>query len=93
MAIVMAKRFLRAMAQPFPVDETGVSLWTIEDINEKQAQLAAAAEAELNGTGDAMDVDQQQQPTFPGAGRTMDMFDGLDDDAFANMPMPEAIAV
>jgi len=92
MAIVMAKRFLRAMAQPFPVDETGVSLWTIEDINEKQAQLAAAAEAELNGTGDAMDVDQQP-PTFPGAGRTMDMFDGLDDDAFANMPMPEAIAV
>ena len=91
MAVVMAKRFLRAMAQPFPVDETGVSLWTIEDINEKQAQLAAAAEAELNGTGDAMDVDPQ--PAFSGGGRTMDMFDGLDDEALANMPMPEPIAV
>lgn len=93
MAIVMSKRFLRAMAQPFPVDETGVSLWTVEDIEAKQAQVAAAAEAELNG----MNVDQPAggaaAPSFPGAGRTMDMYDGLDDEALADMIMPEPIAV
>ncbi|CAG8453984.1 8489_t:CDS:10 [Funneliformis caledonium] len=35
MALVIAKKFLRSMAQPFD-DQMGVSLWTVEDIDSKQ---------------------------------------------------------
>lgn len=40
----MTKRFLRSMAQPFEHDQTGVSLWTLEDVENRQAAVRAAAE-------------------------------------------------
>ncbi|RIA85174.1 hypothetical protein C1645_782436 [Glomus cerebriforme] len=39
MALVIAKKFLRSMAQPFD-DQRGVSLWTLEDIVAKQRGTA-----------------------------------------------------
>ncbi len=36
MALVIAKKFLRSMAQPFEHDQRGVSLWTVDDIISKQ---------------------------------------------------------
>ncbi|KAJ8656758.1 hypothetical protein O0I10_007605 [Lichtheimia ornata] len=41
MALVIAKKFLRSMAQPFEVNQTGVSLWTIKDIENRQKSAAA----------------------------------------------------
>jgi hypothetical protein len=35
MSLVIAKKFLRSMAQPYD-DQRGVSLWTLEDIIAKQ---------------------------------------------------------
>ncbi|KAG0181117.1 DNA-dependent ATPase of the nucleotide excision repair factor 4 complex [Apophysomyces sp. BC1034] len=43
MALVIAKKFLRTMAQPFESNQTGVSLWTLKDIEaRKQKKLPAS---------------------------------------------------
>jgi DNA excision repair protein ERCC-2 len=49
----MSKRFLRSMAQPFDQDQTGISLWTLEDIEERQRAQQDLANKD---TGN-MDVD------------------------------------
>jgi DNA excision repair protein ERCC-2 len=36
MALVIAKKFLRSMAQPFEHDQRGISLWTLDDVIAKQ---------------------------------------------------------
>jgi len=36
MAITLAKKFIRQISQPFDHTQTGISLWTLEDIEEKQ---------------------------------------------------------
>jgi DNA excision repair protein ERCC-2 len=63
----MSKRFLRAMAQPFDINQTGVSLWSVEDVEARQAQLAQATATE-------MQIDQQQQ-------EERSYFEGLEDSA------------
>ena len=47
-ALVMSKRFLRSMAQPFDQNQTGISLWSLEDIENKQAQVAAQFSKEMD---------------------------------------------
>jgi DNA excision repair protein ERCC-2 len=63
----MSKRFLRAMAQPFDMNQTGVSLWSLEDIEARQNQL-------LQATASDMQIDQQQQDE-------RSYFEGLEDAA------------
>ncbi|KAI8096768.1 uncharacterized protein BX664DRAFT_324780 [Halteromyces radiatus] len=41
MAIGIAKKFLRTMAQPIESNQTGVSLWTIKDIESRQKKITA----------------------------------------------------
>lgn len=36
MAISLAKKFIRQISQPFDHTQTGISLWTLEDIQDKQ---------------------------------------------------------
>jgi len=36
MAINLSKRFIRSISQPFDHSQTGISLWTLEDIEAKQ---------------------------------------------------------
>ena len=36
MATVLAKLFIRSISQPFDHTQTGVSLWTLEDIEKRQ---------------------------------------------------------
>jgi hypothetical protein len=36
MAITLAKKFIRQISQPFDHTQTGISLWALEDIEEKQ---------------------------------------------------------
>ncbi|CAJ0764262.1 20372_t:CDS:2, partial [Entrophospora sp. SA101] len=38
MALVIAKKFLRSMAQPFEHDKFGISLWSLKDLEAKQQQ-------------------------------------------------------
>nr|CAG8465117.1 15422_t:CDS:10 [Entrophospora candida] len=38
MALVIAKKFLRSMAQPFEHDKFGISLWSLKDLETKQQQ-------------------------------------------------------
>ena len=42
----MSKRFLRSMAQPYDQDQTGISLWSLDDIEEKQRQQAMSMEVD-----------------------------------------------
>ncbi|KAI8887472.1 DNA repair helicase [Backusella circina FSU 941] len=39
MALVIAKKFLRSMAQPYETSQTGVSLWTVKDIESKHKKI------------------------------------------------------
>lgn len=36
MAVVLSKLFIRSISQPFDHSQTGVSLWTLEDIEDRQ---------------------------------------------------------
>lgn len=56
--IVMSKRFLRSMAQPFEHDQTGVSLWTVEHIEARQQAVREAAEGGRTLTG----ADESRDP-------------------------------
>jgi DNA excision repair protein ERCC-2 len=64
-ALTFSKQFMREISQNLTEDQTGISLWTLEDIQkaqekQKDAALAAAeeAEAEMARREDAaMDVD------------------------------------
>lgn len=70
-ALVMAKRFLRSMAQPFDEDQAGLSLWALEDIEARQAK-------EREG------VPMDQQKGQPG---NDEIFEGLEDQAIVDAMM------
>jgi DNA excision repair protein ERCC-2 len=89
MAVVLAKKFIRQISQPFDHTQTGISLWTLEDIEERQRQDREEAEragAEMdrafgpqtNGTVDDADVDMDQH------------FD-IDDAVLAEVDWPEDV--
>lgn len=78
MAMVISKRFLRSMAQPFEISQDGISLWGLEDIKAKQAEQAAATQPD----GEPMDVDGAGQNGQVGPGPDEDdLFAGLSDQA------------
>lgn len=43
-AVSLAKKFIRQISQPFDHTQTGISLWTLEDIEERQRQDKDEAE-------------------------------------------------
>lgn len=43
MALVLSKLFMRSISQSQDADQTGISLWTIEDIEKAQAKQRALA--------------------------------------------------
>ena len=45
MALVLSKIFIRSISQNHDVNQTGVSLWTLEDVEKAQARQRAEAEA------------------------------------------------
>ena len=61
MAIVLSKLFMRTISQAHNENQTGISLWTVEDIEraqEKQRALALEQENLMRQTQDPhMDVD------------------------------------
>jgi DNA excision repair protein ERCC-2 len=60
MAIVLSKLFMRSISQTSHENQTGISLWTVEDIEKAQAkQKEAELElARLQNQGVAMDEDE-----------------------------------
>jgi DNA excision repair protein ERCC-2 len=77
MAMVISKRFLRSMAQPFEIGQDGISLWGLEDILKRQAQQRQ--------TDEAGRTDVQMAPRPPGGhdddddDDDADYFGGLED--------------
>jgi len=52
MAIGIARKFLRSMAQPFESNQVGVSLWSVKDIEKREKKLKAEQDAsETSGNG------------------------------------------
>lgn len=88
MAVVLAKKFIRNISQPFDHTQTGISLWTLDDIEERQrkdrleAERAGALAEEAfgpsaaNGDKEPDDVD-------------MDVHFDIDDAALAAVDMPD----
>lgn len=70
----MAKRFLRSMAQPFDIDQAGLSLWSEEDILIQQQK----EQDKLQPT-----EDDDKQPK-PGEDH---IFEGLEDQAMVDAMM------
>ena len=68
MAIVLSKLFMRQISQTHSEDQTGISLWTLADIEKAQAkqreidlelELAAAVGADRDiPSSNAMDIDE-----------------------------------
>jgi len=52
MAVGIARKFLRSMAQPFESNQLGVSLWSVKDIEKREKKLKAEQDAsETSGNG------------------------------------------
>lgn len=47
MAIHLSKLFIRSISQPFDHSQTGISLWTLEDIEERQKRDSEKVENEI----------------------------------------------
>ncbi|POW18753.1 hypothetical protein PSHT_05508 [Puccinia striiformis] len=80
MAMVISKRFLRSMAQPFEIGQDGISLWGIEDILKRQAQQRqadAGAITDVNMASPRGDGDDDDDE---------DYFGGLEDQV-GNFPL------
>lgn len=91
MAVVLAKKFIRQISQPFDHTQTGISLWTLEDIEERQrrdaeetekagAEIDAAFGPQTNGTARIDDADVD-----------MDRHFDIDDAVLASVDMPEDV--
>ncbi|KAL7419708.1 TFIIH/NER complex ATP-dependent 5'-3' DNA helicase subunit [Cryptotrichosporon argae] len=90
MAIVLAKKFIRQISQPFDHSQTGISLWTLDDIEARQAM----ERAELERAGDAVDAafgKSRSNPSMRNGAQdeAMDMDDHIDDAVLAAMDMPD----
>jgi DNA excision repair protein ERCC-2 len=73
MALTLSKLFMRTISQNPNENQTGVSLWTLEDIEKAQAkQKEQALLMEQQEQGDEMDID------YGDGGIDDDMLLGLD---------------
>jgi DNA excision repair protein ERCC-2 len=67
MALVLSKMFMRKISQNPNENQTGISLWTLEDVEKaqaKQREMAAAAAAAAAGGGDGderMEEDEEDE--------------------------------
>ncbi|KAH9951244.1 hypothetical protein B0H21DRAFT_718020 [Amylocystis lapponica] len=76
MALTLSKLFMRTISQNPNENQTGISLWTLEDIEKAQAkQKALALEAEQQQRDEPMDEDEDYYG------------DGLDDDVLAQIDL------
>jgi DNA excision repair protein ERCC-2 len=93
-AISLAKKFIRQISQPFDHNQTGVSLWTLEDIEAKQRRDKEEAERALGRVDPGVTVapiartGELDRPEAPDD-VDMDYDDGMDDAVLAALEIPE----
>lgn len=88
MAVSLAKKFIRQISQPFDHSQTGISLWTVEDIEEKQRKDQEEAERAIQQTGPVLPGPPTEMRN--GAAEDVDMEFGIED---AEMYESVAVAV
>ncbi len=101
MGIVLAKRFIRQISQPFDHTQTGVSLWTLEDIEKRQKddlEEKERAEKEIQGAfgtsfPSVIDGIGNGKDVNPAGMEDVDVEmefgdDGFDDDVLAGVDLP-----
>lgn len=85
MAIVLSKLFIRSISQPFDHTQTGISLWTLEDIENRQVKEKEEAKRLMQEADIDMIVDggksKESEPPEPIDEYDDDM-DGLEDEAW-----------
>lgn len=93
MAISLAKKFIRQISQPFDHTQTGISLWTLDDIEEKQRK--DLEEEKRRGVAEGyipLDLPAGDMRNGGGGDEEMEMEygydEGLDDDVLAGMEIP-----
>lgn len=74
MALVQSKLFMRTISQSHDTEQTGVSLWTKEDVEAHQAKLKAM--------GPAADVEMNEEDADEYEG-------GIPDDVLANVELDD----
>jgi DNA excision repair protein ERCC-2 len=85
MAIVLSKLFMRTISQTSTENQTGISLWTLEDVKkaqEKQRLLLEAQERDERQNGDiGMETDAgDNSDAYGDGGIPDDLLEGMDID-------------
>ena len=82
MAISLAKKFIRQISQPFDHTQTGISLWTLDDIEDKQRKDREEAER-------AIDIIAPELAPLSAQPEDVEMeYGGVDDELLANISIP-----
>jgi DNA excision repair protein ERCC-2 len=105
MAISLSKKFIRQISQPFDHTQTGISLWTLEDIEAKQERDREEMERAQREYGEAfgtartpalaiegyegMDLDDMPPAETARAVDTDMDYGEVDDEALMAMEIPE----
>jgi DNA excision repair protein ERCC-2 len=92
----LAKKFIRQISQPFDHTQTGISLWTLEDIEEKQRKTLEENERAIREAGDA-GIEVGVAPYMDGmtgemGDVEMDFEGGIGDDELALLDVPDLAA-
>jgi DNA excision repair protein ERCC-2 len=83
MAISLSKKFIRQISQPFDHTQTGISLWTLEDIEAKQERDRDEMERAQREYGEAFGTVRTPALAIEG-------YEGMDlDEAVRDMPPAE----
>lgn len=88
MGIVLAKKFIRQISQPFDHTQTGISLWTLEDIKERQRRAEQEAEQAVAQLGNAVPAIEDVNGTADD-----DEYGDMDDHALAALDLSMDIDV
>lgn len=96
MGINLAKKFIRQISQPFDHTQTGISLWTLEDIEAKQRKTQEENERQLREVGEG-GGHVNAAPVMDGmTGQMedveMDFEGGIGDEEMALLDMPDMAA-
>ncbi|CAE6505762.1 unnamed protein product [Rhizoctonia solani] len=75
MALVQSKLFMRTISQSHDTEQTGISLWTKEDVEAHQAKLRAMGPADVE-----MNEDKDEEDEYDG---------GISDDVLANVDLDD----
>jgi DNA excision repair protein ERCC-2 len=98
MGINLAKKFIRQISQPFDHTQTGISLWTLEDIEAKQRKTQEENERQLREVGEAGIHHVNAAPVMDGMTGEMEDVEmdfeyGIGDEEMALLDMPDTAAV